>query len=170
MKAGEDWSVVGCLMVSARFPGYLGTEDGRVFSIRSRRFLRPIKAGKYLAVSLSDHNGQQVRMYVHRFIAELVRGHIPDGLEVCHNDGNPMNNAAANLRWDTRSGNFADKRAHGTATIGERHPMARLSEQQVREIRQRVASGVPQRRLCAEYGVSPMAISRAVRGVSWSHV
>lgn len=35
-------------------------------------------------------------------------------MDGCHNDGDPLNNAVENLRWDSRAGNFRDKIAHGT--------------------------------------------------------
>lgn len=41
-------------------------------------------------------------------------GPCPDGMEVCHNDGNPENNRVENLRYGTRSDNMRDKRKHGT--------------------------------------------------------
>jgi hypothetical protein len=160
----------GYFLASPAYPDYLATPEGRVFSIRSRRFLRPMRCGKYLAVGLRDSAGIPVRRYVHRFVAELTHGHAPAGLEVCHIDGDRDNNAESNLRWDTRKANHADKRSHGTDASGERNPMARLTAQQVSEIRQRAGAGVTQRKMCAEYGVSPMTISRAVRGETWRHV
>jgi hypothetical protein len=35
-------------------------------------------------------------------------------MEACHNDGDPDNNVAGNLRWDTKSANARDRRRHGT--------------------------------------------------------
>lgn len=37
----------------------------------------------------------------------------PDGMEVCHNDGDPMNNVLSNLRYDTHSSNMLDCVSHG---------------------------------------------------------
>lgn len=155
-------------LASENYPGYLVSPEGGVFSIRSGRFLRPMRCGKYLAVGLRDANGQPVRRYVHRLVAELSTGHVPAGLDACHNDGNPHNNAEANIRWDSRSANHADKRAHGTSASGERNPMARLTAAAVNEIRRRVRAGEKQKAMCAEFGVSAMTISRAVRGETWS--
>lgn len=41
-------------------------------------------------------------------------GPCPDGMEGCHNDGDPHNNRLDNLRWDTRANNARDAIRHGT--------------------------------------------------------
>lgn len=57
---------------------------------------------------------------VHRIVLAAFVGPAPEGTEGCHYDGNPSNNRASNLRWDTRSANNFDKRRHGTASRGGR--------------------------------------------------
>lgn len=51
---------------------------------------------------------------VHRLVLEAFVGPCPEGMECCHNDGNPANNMVGNLRWDTTVGNMLDKAGHGT--------------------------------------------------------
>jgi hypothetical protein len=51
---------------------------------------------------------------VHQLLAEAFLGPRPEGMEVCHGDGNLMNCTLENLRYDTRGGNERDKRLHGT--------------------------------------------------------
>lgn len=51
---------------------------------------------------------------VHRLVLEAFQGACPEGMEGCHNDGNPAHNHIDNLRWDTRSNNAYDKGLHGT--------------------------------------------------------
>lgn len=63
-------------------------------------------------------------------------GPCPAGYEVCHNDGNPLNNRRTNLRYDTQSGNQMDKVLHGTSNRGERHGMSKLTKEQVVAIRE----------------------------------
>jgi hypothetical protein len=36
------------------------------------------------------------------------------GENVCHGDGDPLNNRVTNLRWDNQSGNMKDALKHGT--------------------------------------------------------
>lgn len=47
-------------------------------------------------------------------VLEAFVGPRPDGLEACHNNGNPGDDRLANLRWDTHSENILDRGRHGT--------------------------------------------------------
>lgn len=58
----------------------------------------------------------------HRLVYEAFVGPIPKGMVCCHSDGNPRNNRVDNLRVDTQRANIADKKAHGTHQVGEKHP------------------------------------------------
>ncbi|WP_248099523.1 HNH endonuclease signature motif containing protein [Corynebacterium kefirresidentii] len=51
---------------------------------------------------------------VHRLVMAAFVGPCPDGMEVCHNDGNPANNYVGNLRYDTHQANYADMFIHNT--------------------------------------------------------
>lgn len=66
----------------------------------------------YATVSL--HRNKAKSHTVHSLVANafLTR---PDGpLEVCHDDGSKLNNAAVNLYWGTRADNSRDQVRHGT--------------------------------------------------------
>lgn len=83
------------------------------------KVLKPQQSGRasgvrYLGVFLSK-DGIVRQQKVHRLVALafMPEGN-QDGMEVCHNDGDPYNNRLENLRWDTRSGNHNDKHRHGT--------------------------------------------------------
>ncbi len=66
--------------------------------------------GKYPYVKLD------YKVYsVHSLVAKAFIGLKPDGLVVCHNDGNTLNTNADNLRYDTLSNNMKDRIRHGTA-------------------------------------------------------
>jgi hypothetical protein len=77
------------------------------------RVLRPSLCTYHPSVSLSRRS-RVVRRTVHVLVAAAFLGPRPPGLEVCHNDGNKMNAAASNLRYDTHQANEHDKRIHGT--------------------------------------------------------
>ena len=71
------------------------------------------KRGGYPDVSLYAQ-GKRERRSVHALVAESFIGARPEGMEVCHNDGNPTNNHLDNLRYGTRSDNMLDRVRHGT--------------------------------------------------------
>lgn len=81
----------------------------------------------YRLVSL--HDGASRRTYkVHRLVALAFLGPAPDGMEVCHNNSDPADNRAANLRWDTRSGNMQDAMALGRNPMQKRATCPRNHE------------------------------------------
>ena len=145
--------------------------DGRICK-RKQRVMRPGQSNRsrYLSVRLLGHDGNYTTCYVHALVLEAFDKPRPDGMECCHCDGNRANNSASNLRWDTRAGNHADKDAHGTSVVGERHPMRRLDDTAVRAMRARRADGASSTQLAKEFNVSRMTAFRAATGRSWSHL
>lgn len=58
--------------------------------------------------------GRKYPSPVHKLVAQQFLGPKPTAEhEICHNDGERLNNLATNLRWGTRSENMQDKIAHG---------------------------------------------------------
>jgi hypothetical protein len=102
-------------------------------------------------------------------ILEAFAGPRPAGMQCCHNDGDCQNDAADNLRWDTRDANIADSIRHGSMR-GERNGRAKLNEEQVREIRRLLAAGLPRKQVAARFGVGWHVISFIHNGLTWKHV
>jgi hypothetical protein len=113
----------------------------------------------YLSVCLCM-NGSKNHARVHRLVLESFLGPCPDGLECCHNNGDRGDNTLDNLRWDTRSSNFADSVKHGTRGFGEAHPNAKISNFGVRVIRRLIEGGrCTGREIAKVFSVSPTTIS-----------
>lgn len=110
---------------------------------------------------------KQKSYWLHRLVLETWEGECPPGMEGCHNDGNPLNCRADNLRWDTPKGNAADKLRHGTANIRTQNPNAVLTEDQVTEIKRLLASGVGVMQVSRQFNVSKGAISAIKNGRTW---
>ena len=87
--------------------------DGQVRSLKGKLLRTPLNQRGYQVVTLCIHGKCRVRT-VHSLVAETFIGTRPEGMEVCHNDGNPTNNHVANLRYGTRSDNILDNVRHGT--------------------------------------------------------
>jgi hypothetical protein len=162
------------------FPGYRVRSDSVVESswCRGRRpsrtsdTWRPLKPTPqhrgHLAVCLVLGSEKHTR-HVHRILLEAFAGPCPEGLECCHNDGDPADNRLENLRWDIRKANFDARWRHGTMRFGE-GANAKLREEDVLEIRRLKAEGVPMDRLAEAFGVSRPNIEAIVYRRSWRHL
>lgn len=116
-------------------------------------------------------NDQRARTYtVHRIVIEAFIGPQPDGMECLHRDGDCTNNHVTNLMWGTHAENMRDMVRHGTSARGERSHNARLTEADVRTIRERRAAGETTVELSVRYGVAPCTISQICTGKTWGHL
>jgi len=109
----------------------------------------------------------KVTLSAHRFAWELEKGPIPEGLIVLHQcDNKPCVNTD-HLRIGTTQDNSDDCRERGQLPAGERNGGAKLSAEDVREIRRRAANGSTHSALAREYGVHKTTITRAVSRRHW---
>ncbi len=163
----EEWRPV---------PGYVGTYSvssrGRVRSSQRRgtrgKVLSPSPSGKgYLSVCLSTPSGGVVRRYVHRLLLFAFTGPCPPGMECRHLNGIRTDNHRTNLEWGTKKQNADDRRLHGTHQHGSRCPAAKLTEDDVREIRRAYCGAATQLDLAIGFDVSQSAISLIVNFKTW---
>lgn len=76
--------------------------------------------------------------WVHRLVCEATHGPAPTPKhEAAHSCGNGHLGCVNphHISWKTRAENFADKLTHGTHNQGSKHPLAKLAEDEIREIR-----------------------------------
>lgn len=86
----------------------------------------------------------------------------------CNNRGcyNPRH-----LSWKTRAENQADKLQDGTDNRGEKHNMAKLTEEQVLEIYDLAwHSDLTQLEIAKRYEVGQQAVSNIMHGRRWAHL
>ncbi len=142
--------------------------NGSPMTIRGRIRKAPLITG-YPALVLC-RTGKKTNYYVHHVVATAFIGPRPLGMEVAHWDGDKLNVALSNLRYATPLENDADKIRHQTRMQGERHGRAVLSENDVLEIRRRVAKGEKQNALSAIFGISSAQTNRIVQRRLWRHI
>ena len=107
---------------------------------------------------------------VHVVVCELWHGQRPEGMEAAHSCGRPICWAGEHLRWATRAENAADMVLHGTAPRGERNGFAKLTADEVREIRRLVAAGETQAVVAARFEVRQATVSLIARRETWRHL
>jgi hypothetical protein len=111
---------------------------------------------------------RQFARNAHRLVAEAFLGPPPfPDAQVCHHDGSRTNDHWTNLRWGTRSDNQTDRLRHGTHECGERNAQAKLTEREVRRIRERRAAGERLIPIAKDFSVSMQTISRIARRDLW---
>lgn len=148
-----------------RFVSKSGREAFRL--TRPRILAQQVTNAGYALVQLHLDNGRRA-CAVHSLVAAAFIGPRPGGLDVCHGNGDRLDNRAANLRYDTRAANHADKEAHGTAAKGEAIAQHKLTTSEVLMIRQMRSASAEC--LAALFGVSASQIERVQRRENWCHV
>lgn len=154
---------------------YYVSDDGKIYSDKynERRELSQRKNEKgYLYVNLCK-NGKYKSTMVHRLVAKHFLEDYTKGLQVNHKDGNKENNNVSNLEMVTQTENMRHAVQHGLhiSLSGEEHWCSRLTEQDVREIREKYVPYVyTQEMLAKEYGVSRSDIKLIINGYIWKGI
>lgn len=143
-------------------------------------WLGAVGVGGYGRFWISD----EAVSFAHRFSYELAYGPIPDDKLVCHHCDNPRCVRPDHFFVGTHADNTNDARNKGRLATGDRsgsrlHPerlkrgeqnaRAKLTEDQVREIR-RLAGSVTQAELAKRFGVAACVIGFVIHRKTWKHV
>jgi len=139
------------------------------FGVRSYggEIIKPIRAKTGYMVANFIHAGKRKQVLIHRCVLLAFIGEPRKGQQACHNNGDRADNRLANLRWDSIKSNHADKKSHGTWQGGENNPIAKLTDDAVRYIR---SSGLSNKSLAKELGVSVGCIDKAKYKQTWKHI
>jgi hypothetical protein len=124
--------------------------------------------------------------YAHRTSWEMANGGpVPEGFHICHHCDNRLCVRPDHLFLGTPADNMHDRDAKGRVASGarngsytkperrphgEQHGMALVTEEQVREIRQRHANGESQTSLARVFGMTQPNVSAIVLRKIWRHV
>lgn len=146
---------------------YYVTEDGRVYSLKSYIYLKPMLTGRkraqYYSVNLRL-NG--VRM--HKISRLVATAFIPNPLnlpQVNHIDGNKLNDHVTNLEWTDESGNMLH-----AYKMGLNKSKRGLTDEQVLKVRELKKTGMAGSKIAAMFSVNKVTIHMILRGEIYKNV
>lgn len=144
-------------------PGYWAGEDGNIYSTRGRITRGPKASDRYYASPprlVKPADGRYLRVTidgrtknVHVLICETWHGPRPTGTQVSHLNENAHDNRPENLAWESPKQNMA--RRGYLQYSGERSSRAKLTDQQVEQIRELLAQGRSLSEIGRQFGVTP---------------
>lgn len=111
---------------------------------------------------------------VHRLSWEMVNGPIPTDALICHHCDVKRCVRPDHLYLGTKQSNAADARDRHLLSTGKQHPVprgmahwkAKLTDEQVADIRRRRAGGQLLRVIGMDFGISEAHVSRITKGLS----
>lgn len=108
---------------------------------------------------------------IHRLVMLVF---FPDDVneEINHKDGNKTNNNIDNLEWCTSSHNSLHRSnvLHPDMIVGEKNPMAKISESTAKEIKYGSFTGLNNREIGELFGVASEVVRRIRSGQRWKHI
>lgn len=173
----ETWRTI------PEFPQYDVSDAGNVRSRRlpidGRRSHRPMPhlmvpyvtpLGYRQVILLKPGQTKAYRRFVHRLVALAFLPNPENCSDVAHEDGVPGHDHVGNLRWATHTSNQLDMRRHGTMQDGEKCVTAKLTAEQVEQIKaaKEIFGRGVQVVLAARFGMGTAQISRIVNGRRWA--
>jgi hypothetical protein len=133
---------------------------------RKGRILKPRRHnGGYVAVALTNGKTKQWPL-VHQLVADAFLDPDHERPHIHHIDFDKTNNAAWNLVRRTEKENIEHTRAAGRYRNGQ----AKLTEDDVREIKRRLAAGESRSSIARAFNVNVSAIGKIAKGERWAHV
>lgn len=165
--------------------GYFIDEDGQVYcnlGKGNRRVgkrvepypltPRPTKKGYLRIYARNNITNKRDDLYIHKLVGENFIPNPNNLPEINHKHGDKNDNRKTELEWCTRKENIQHAIDTGLhKQKGEDNWMAKLTREEVREIREQY---IPRdrefggRALAERYGVRPSAITGIVRGKTWN--
>lgn len=148
------------------FYRYKISPNGHIY--RDGKPLKQDTSSGYARVTLYM-NGKRYKFLVHRLVAQHF--YVPgDGEEVNHKDGNKLNNCVDNLELCTPKQNIAHAIKTGLRDLrGEKNGSAKLSKEQVAEIRVLLKDKFYLREVAEMYNVHLSTIKRIKYNMAWNH-
>jgi len=163
------------------FPNYEISSYGRILSLgkswntganiitTKRKIKKPnISKGYYMTTIFRNCKGKVVR--IHQLVATHFLDTIPNE-NVNHEDGFKLNNCYKNLTWMTIQSNVTHAIKNGLVdNRGSNQTNSKLTESEVRRIREIAITGISKRIIGIQFGVSREAIQSIYSRKTWKHI
>ncbi len=154
---------------------YAITKDGRVWSypkytLKSGCWRKSgFDKNGYLIIPLWKENKQYIRK-IHRLVAEAFIPNPKNKPQVNHKNGIKNDNRIENLEWVTNKQNHEHAMKNGLYIniIGEKHYKAKLTENNVKEIKKHPE--ITQKTFAERFGVNRWQIYAIRHGITWKHI
>jgi hypothetical protein len=108
--------------------------------------------------------------YVHRVVYQISHGEIPPNLLVRHTCDNPRCCNPTHLVLGTHRDNTNDAVVRGRIALGEKTAAAKLTAEEVKTIKARLASGETHEAIAKDFRVARSSVTRIAIGTTWRHV
>lgn len=149
--------------------------DGRTSyqNIKSMPLKPRFNHSGYREILLTNVSKKKINCRIARLVLLAFVGSPPrPEYHACHNDGIKTNDRLDNLRWDSPSNNNLDKELHGTHNKGERHNLAKITEKQALEIKDKLKNYRygDISRIAEEYQIPYNIIANIKLNRTWKHL
>lgn len=157
----EEWRIL------FHYPKYWVSSLGRVYGTQ---ILKP-HVDRYARVVLMI-NGKRKCRSVHRLVAmAFLQWQRPEEIQINHLDTDKINNRPSNLEYCTHQHNADHAEENGLIPLGENSHNAKITEADVRTIREFYASGEYfMRELADKFSISLSQTKRIIDRKTWKHV
>jgi len=133
------------------------------------REMKCINSG-YIQINIKM-NGNYYRCYAHRLVWIFFNGEIPDDKQINHINGIKTDNRLCNLELVTASRNLKHAFGIGLKNLrGENHSHSKLTDNDIREIRERYLRGETQTQIANDFNIIQQNVSCIVNRKSWIHI
>lgn len=151
------------LKIIAEFPEYGITEDGKIYSFKSKRWLTPyVTSNGYLGIRMSKTPNNFKNLLVHRLVAEMYLPKVPGKNCINHKDLNKKNPHVSNLEWCTNQEN--SKHAYESGAMKDVSVILTDREALVFSMLQ---AGARVKDIAYKAGVSRQLVTHVKKGRAW---
>lgn len=149
---------------------YKITPSGLIYNSKSIERKSSIDKKGYHHITLSN-NGKRTTYLVHRLIAEQYLPNPFNLPQVNHIDGNKSNNDVSNLEWVSGSTNILHSFSLKLSSYkGDKNGRAKLTEEDVIQIKQSLLQGAKNKDIANKFGVSKSVVCDIKHKRKWSHI